>query len=54
MREVAADVWLLDGYPLDALNVYLAEDILIDAGMRWDLESTREMIGYAPVDDVTA
>src|SRR5271170_5580520 len=36
MREVAADVWLLDGYPLDALNVYLAEDILIDAGTRWD------------------
>ena len=36
MREVAADVWLLDGYPLDALNVYLAEDVLIDAGMRWD------------------
>jgi hydroxyacylglutathione hydrolase len=36
MREVAPDIWLLDGYPLDALNVYLAEDILVDAGMRWD------------------
>lgn len=36
MREVAPDVWLLDGYPLDAVNVYLAEGILIDAGMRWD------------------
>ncbi len=36
MREVAPDVWLLDGYPLDAVNVYLAENILIDAGMRWD------------------
>jgi hydroxyacylglutathione hydrolase len=36
MREVARDVWLLDGLPLDAFNVYLAEDILIDAGTRWD------------------
>src|SRR4051794_26232564 len=36
MREVAADVWLLDGYPLDAFNVYLAGDVLIDAGTRWD------------------
>jgi glyoxylase-like metal-dependent hydrolase (beta-lactamase superfamily II) len=36
MREVARDVWLLDGYPLDALNVYLAEGVLIDAGTRWD------------------
>jgi hydroxyacylglutathione hydrolase len=36
MREVAADVWLLDGYPLDAINVYLSEGILFDAGMRWD------------------
>jgi hydroxyacylglutathione hydrolase len=36
MREVAADVWLLDGYPLDGLNVYLAEGVLIDAGIRWD------------------
>ena len=36
MREVARDVWLLDGLPLDAFNVYLAEDILIDACTRWD------------------
>jgi glyoxylase-like metal-dependent hydrolase (beta-lactamase superfamily II) len=36
MREVAPDVWLLDGYPLDAFNVYLAENILFDAGTRWD------------------
>jgi glyoxylase-like metal-dependent hydrolase (beta-lactamase superfamily II) len=35
MREVARDVWLLDGLPLDAFNVYLAEGILIDAGTRW-------------------
>jgi uronate dehydrogenase len=25
-----------------------------NTGMRWDLESTRRLIGYAPVDDVTA
>jgi hydroxyacylglutathione hydrolase len=36
MREVAPNIWLLDGYPLDGLNVYLAEDMLIDAGTRWE------------------
>ena len=36
MREVAAGVWLLDGYPRDAFNVYLAGDLLIDGGTRWD------------------
>ncbi len=24
-----------------------------NTGMRWDLESTRRLIGYVPVDDVT-
>jgi glyoxylase-like metal-dependent hydrolase (beta-lactamase superfamily II) len=36
MREVAAGVWLLDGYPRDLFNVYLAGDLLIDGCTRWD------------------
>ncbi len=35
MRQVAADVWQLIGYPRDAINVYLAGDVLIDAATRW-------------------
>src|SRR5436190_20235026 len=35
MREVAEGIWMLSGYPLDAFNSYLADEILFDAGMRW-------------------
>ncbi len=34
MRRVAADVWQLRGLPPNAINVYLAGDVLIDAGTR--------------------
>ncbi len=36
MRLVAEGVWQLDGWPKDMINVYLAGDILVDAGTRWD------------------
>jgi glyoxylase-like metal-dependent hydrolase (beta-lactamase superfamily II) len=36
VREVADGVWQLRGFPRDAVNVYLAGDVLIDAGTRWD------------------
>ena len=35
MRQVADGVWLLRGYPPDMFNVYLMEDVLVDAGTRW-------------------
>jgi glyoxylase-like metal-dependent hydrolase (beta-lactamase superfamily II) len=35
MRQVAAGVWLLRGYPPDMFNVYLMEDVLVDAATRW-------------------
>jgi glyoxylase-like metal-dependent hydrolase (beta-lactamase superfamily II) len=35
MRQVARDVWLLHGFPANGFNVYLAGDVLIDAGTRW-------------------
>jgi len=35
MREVARGVWQLSGVPRDLFNVYLLEDVLIDAATRW-------------------
>ncbi len=34
MKQVADGVWQLRGVPPNAINVYLAEDVLIDAGTR--------------------
>jgi glyoxylase-like metal-dependent hydrolase (beta-lactamase superfamily II) len=36
MEHVAGDVWRLDESPRPLINVYLAGDVLIDAGRRWD------------------
>jgi hydroxyacylglutathione hydrolase len=35
MRQVAAGVWLLPGFPPNMFNVYLMEDVLVDAATRW-------------------
>lgn len=34
MRELADDLYLLAGFPPNAINVYLMGDVLIDAGTR--------------------
>jgi glyoxylase-like metal-dependent hydrolase (beta-lactamase superfamily II) len=36
MRQLAPGVWRLKELPAPSINVYLAEDMLIDAGRRWD------------------
>jgi len=36
MRFMAPAVWRLKEVPAPTINVYLAEDVLIDAGRRWD------------------
>jgi glyoxylase-like metal-dependent hydrolase (beta-lactamase superfamily II) len=36
MRYLAPGVWRLKELPAPTINVYLAEDVLIDAGRRWD------------------
>lgn len=36
MRNLAPDVWRLKQLPAPMVNVYLAGDVLIDAGTRWD------------------
>jgi glyoxylase-like metal-dependent hydrolase (beta-lactamase superfamily II) len=36
MKELAQGVWRLKEAPRPLINVYLVEDVLIDAGRRWD------------------
>jgi hydroxyacylglutathione hydrolase len=36
MKRLAPGVWRLKELPMPAINVYLAEDVLIDAGRSWD------------------
>jgi hydroxyacylglutathione hydrolase len=36
MKSLAPDVWRLGELPAPTINVYLAGDVLIDAGRRWD------------------
>lgn len=36
MKNLAPGVWRLKEFPAPTINIYLAEDVLIDAGRRWD------------------
>src|SRR4029077_12957720 len=36
LKYLAPGVWRLKEIPTPTINVYLAEDVLIDAGRRWD------------------
>jgi len=36
MKSLAPGVWRLKQFPAPSVNVYLAGDVLIDAGTRWD------------------
>ena len=36
MKNLAPGVWRLKEIPSPTINIYLAEDVLIDAGRRWD------------------
>ena len=36
MKQLAPGVWRLKEFPYPSINVYLAGDVLIDAGRRWD------------------
>jgi hydroxyacylglutathione hydrolase len=38
-------VWRLDEFPRPLINIYLAEDVLIDAGRRWDARRIRGQLG---------
>ena len=36
MKYLAPGLWRLKEFPAPSINVYLAEDVLVDAGRRWD------------------
>jgi glyoxylase-like metal-dependent hydrolase (beta-lactamase superfamily II) len=36
LKQLAREVWRLKQFPAPSVNVYLAGDVLIDAGTRWD------------------
>ena len=36
MKQLAPGVWRLKELPLPTINIYMAEDVLIDAGRTWD------------------
>ena len=36
MKYLAPGIWRLKELPAPSINIYLAEDVLIDAGRRWD------------------
>ncbi|HEY8810251.1 MAG TPA: MBL fold metallo-hydrolase [Solirubrobacterales bacterium] len=42
MRQFAPGVWRLDEFPRPMINVYLAEDVLIDAGRTWNAGRIRK------------
>jgi hydroxyacylglutathione hydrolase len=42
LKYLAPGVWRLTEFPRPLINVYLVEDVLIDAGRRWDVGRIRE------------
>lgn len=42
MKELAEGVWRLGEVPRPTINVYLAGDVLIDAGRTWDMRRIRK------------
>ncbi len=49
MKQLAAGVWRLAEAPRPLINVYLAGDVLIDAGRRWDLGRIRDQLSARQV-----
>jgi hydroxyacylglutathione hydrolase len=44
LKYLAPGVWRLAEFPRPTINVYLAEDVLIDAGRRWDVGRIRKQV----------
>jgi glyoxylase-like metal-dependent hydrolase (beta-lactamase superfamily II) len=51
MKQVAEDLWQLSGFPPNAINVYLAGDVLIDAATR---QAEKRILRQIPAHRVTA
>jgi len=44
LKHLASGVWRLGEFPRPLINIYLVEDVLIDAGRRWDANRIRKQI----------
>jgi hydroxyacylglutathione hydrolase len=51
VKQLAQDVWQLKGFPRNGINVYLVEDVLVDAATR---RSTRRILGQLEGHKVSA
>lgn len=49
MEAIAPDVYLLDGFPKYAINVYLIGNIVIDAGARFQSKSILQQLADRPL-----
>jgi glyoxylase-like metal-dependent hydrolase (beta-lactamase superfamily II) len=49
VKNLAPGVWRLNEFPRPLINVYVAEDVLIDAGRRWDAGRIRRQTGELPL-----
>src|SRR5262249_24551478 len=45
LRQVVRGVWQLAGFPRDMFNVYLMEDVLVDAATRWAFTRILRQLG---------
>lgn len=49
MQMIAEGVFQLTGFPRDMFNVYLVEDVLIDAGTRWARSRVVRQLAHHPL-----
>jgi glyoxylase-like metal-dependent hydrolase (beta-lactamase superfamily II) len=52
MQMLAHHVWQLNRSPSNLINVYLIEDVLIDAATRWDAPSLLKQLTNTPLSQV--
>ena len=48
VKRLADDLYLLDGFPPHAINVYLIGDVLVDAGSRFAARRTLRVTDKLP------
>jgi glyoxylase-like metal-dependent hydrolase (beta-lactamase superfamily II) len=49
LKSLAPGIWRLDESPRPLINIYLADDVLIDAGRTWDAGRIRRQLADRPL-----
>lgn len=49
MKQLADGVWVLPGFPPNAINAWVIEDVLLDAKTRWDARSILKALKGHPI-----